>query len=203
MLNYLIKENTSRQSDLIGRCLTVSFHDSEKAYIQSLGGFFRPTASKTGGMRTGVLMFANREQADAVLRTPRPAGITIKPKGRPDWQLDPLKLVISGIPLHAEESDVKSLFPKAVQTIVRDVRPFNFQIGSDRDYQEMIGKEAVVRFDSEEECAASFKASAGLKILDQEVIVTFGKKNKKLKKQRRKKQRKTRPTRRMEVKKDK
>ena len=188
----LLLKNRERKADATGNTLHVSFPSKEKQFMKSLGGFLKLIKSKRKDRLTGLLMMPDRASAQAALSADTPDGVILKQASPRSRETDKLSLKMSGIPDKAGIVDVASLFPAATMIQMKEKRRCNFLFGSDQEFRQTIGQEAVVRFDDEAACGEAFLRSEGINIKGHEVVVTFGQKNKKVNKGKRQKQRQPR-----------
>lgn len=185
----LLKLNRARKAKLMGNVLEITFPKSKKKLVKPLGGFLRPTKSSDSSLLSGQLLFKTREDADKALASELPDGVTLKRKGLESCEVDTLSLKVTGIPDAATADDVSALFPNASAVILKDKKRNDFLFRSDKEFRHLFGKEAVVRFESSDECAACFTKGQDAEIMGHSVTVTFGQKNHKIKKKKRRKQR--------------
>ena len=188
MSSHLRNQDRRRKAKLAGSVLSITFPRKEKSFVKSLGGFLRLGKSQDKNL-TGQLVFSRPEDADTAMAFQLPAGITLKRKAPQQTEINVLSLKVTGIPDAAGVDDIAALFPESSDVIVKEKRRNDFFIGTDKQFRNLLGKEAVVRFDSKEECARSFTKSEKAQILGHEVTVTYGQKNRKINKSKRKKQR--------------
>ena len=149
--------------------LNITFPKKERKFLQSLGGFLKPDGKKSadGKCLTGKMIFLSNEMAEKALsRNDLPDGVVMKRCGwrpkRDEEATDRLK--VTGIPIESDMSDVAALFPAATSITIRDLRRTDFLVGSVHQYRKKIGREAIVHFESVEQCQESFRKAGEAQI---------------------------------------